>query len=316
MQVKRPRNVTDVDLETQSADFSRPESEATTTSYYLQRIRLAEVCRDVADVTWELFTARDAEQIDYEHILALDARFAALLEDMPIVLRMDQEEQPSKSTVGTSRDQLVKQRYFTYLTIQARRSKLHLPFLVRAERDERYAFSRETCLTSARNVLALRHVLPNNNFHIGGPVRLLGVLHHFFCALVVLVMDVCVNKAAGHEDERKAEVQDAFKIFEHARECPTSTAASTLLESLMAMLRKHKVRLRQWPQAMSEVTPGTNPNGRDVADLDHFSYSETDNLNDLTFDEIWQSYVEFGATADAQNWEALFSDLNTDSGAV
>ncbi|KAK5122334.1 hypothetical protein LTR85_004245 [Meristemomyces frigidus] len=314
MQVKKPRNVTDEDLEVESADFSRPESEATTTSYYLQRIRLAEVCREVADITWEIFAVRDPEQIAYEKILALDAKFAALLDDMPAVLRIDQEGQSTHPTVGTSHDQLVKQRYFTYLTIQARRSKLHLPFLVRVERDERYAFSREICLSSARKVLALRHVLPTDELHLGGHVRLLGVLHHFFCALVVLVMDVCVNKAAGSEEERKAEVQDAFRIFECARECPHSATSSTLLESLMAMLRKHKVRLGQYPRSMCELIAGTMSDGAGAADVEHLGYSETDSFNDFNFDELWQSYVEFGATA--QSWEALLSDSGTVNGPV
>ncbi|KAK5132610.1 hypothetical protein LTR08_008809 [Meristemomyces frigidus] len=316
MQVKKPRNVTDEDIITQSADFTRPESEATPNSYYFQRIRVAEACRDVADVTWELAAVRDPAQVAYKRIIALDRRFAALMEEMPDVLRLAPDVSKPAPMAGISSAQLEKQRYFIYIVIQTRRAKLHLPFLLRVQQDERFVFSREMCLSSARAVLALRTSMPNPHPQFIGPMRLVGIVRHFFLALVVLTMDICVNKAAGDVEGRKTEVQEAFGVLEDARNlCATAT---TFLESLVTVLQKHRVRLGRCPHGVAISGRGTTPTDDD-ADYSLRPGTARIGNGDATefdFDGLWRSYFDFGANADAQNWDALFSDLDTANGAV
>jgi len=182
MQVKKPRNIKDDDLYTKPADFDRPLSESTAMSYYIQRIPLAELCRDAADITWELTVAADATCIAYERILELDQRFVDLLNGLPHFLRFDKGSDMDGQIRDGAHLQTEKQKYFSYLTIQARRCKLHLPFLLRVAQDERYQFSRETSLRSARNLLQLRHIIPSQNSSATS-VRIIGVLHHFFCGI-------------------------------------------------------------------------------------------------------------------------------------
>ena len=64
-----------------------------------------------------------------------------------------------------------------------------------------------------------------------------------FMATIVLVMHLYFNKATEGEDDaaRKAEVVAACKMLEEAKS--QSAMASEFLESLMDVLRKHKVRL-------------------------------------------------------------------------
>jgi len=318
MQVKKPRNITDEDLTTRDATFSRPLTEATATSYYLLRIRLAEVCREAADIAWDMYATGDPEQIAYDRILTIDARFAELLKDMPDTLHVYQQDIQHQLLPDTARSQLIKQYYFSALTTHARRTKLHLPFLLRAERDHRYTHSREVCLESARNVLALRNILPDENSNMSPSMRLSGVLHHFFCALVVLVMDICVNKRSGDLEERKTEVQHACKIFEDAKE--RSAPARTFLDSLMAILRKHKVRLRQCP-AYGFENVGNNMED----DLDHNvancqsaapnSEQQAGDVGDMNFaDDLWETYFDMGANLEPQQWDTLFSDLDMQVG--
>ncbi|TKA31045.1 hypothetical protein B0A50_02013 [Salinomyces thailandicus] len=316
MQVRRPRNITDEDLATQPADFSRPVEEATANSYYLQRISLAEVCREAADLLWDIYAVRDPEQIEYDRVKQLDAKFAGLLDNLPNALRLDHLKGGDQRTESVTTNHLMKQSHFTYLTVEVRRSKVHLPFLLRAERDHRYAFSRTQCLASARNVLALRHVLPHEQSSSGGPVFLIGVLHHFFCAMVVLVMDVCVNKAAGHEEERRQEVKEACGILERARE--RSSVANTFLESLMTILKKHGVRCQN-PTA-PPVSTGFAAGWGTAAGINDFT-STTPILADpnlavdgvmsdtLNFDDLWQSYFDMGPQLDPESWNDIFNDL-------
>ncbi|RMY33538.1 hypothetical protein D0866_05859 [Hortaea werneckii] len=314
MQVNRPRNITDEDLATKAADFSRPSEETTANSYYLLRIQLAEECREAADLLWDIYTGQDPERIDYDRVTLLDSRFSGLLDRLPKALKLEHLNDDELKPEGVTAPQLMKQSYFTYLTIETRRSKIHLPYLLRAERDPRYEQSRTQCLASARNVLALRHILPHEQSQIGGPVILIGVLHHFFCAIVVLVMDLCVNRAAGNEEDRKLEVQDACRILENARE--RFGAANTFLESLMTVLRKHGVRLLRDSTA-SHPMPPTN-NWTDVASNslqppmeDNGLQNSNDPFSDpLRFDNLWQSYFDMGSQIDPQSWNDIFNDLD------
>lgn len=323
MQVRKPRNITDDDLLKQPADFTRPPHEATANSYYLQRIKLAEVCREAADFLWDVYAAPDLAQLGYDRVIQLDGKFADLLNDPPDILRIDLAHKSVAD--GVTSGQLMKQSYFTHLTTNVRRTKIHLPYLLRAEQNSRYKFSRDQCLQSARNVIAFRHILPHEQAKLGGPVVLIGVIHHFFCAIMVLVMDVCVNKAEGHEAARKAEVSEACQILENARE--RSSIANTFLESLLAILRKHGIRLRPDPNAvLAEKLPAEKPPGYSNFQNSSAAPSELPQMQQtydgvdmamstftdetINFDELWQSYFDTGPEMDPQGWNDLFNDLN------
>ena len=101
------------------------------------------------------------------------------------------------------------QRYVVNLTIQAKRCKFHLPFLLRAANDSSFIFSRDACLTTARAVIQLQKCLAEEDETLWiNSSRLCGILHLFFYATMVLVMDFCVHRDAGCELGRKAEIQD------------------------------------------------------------------------------------------------------------
>jgi len=142
-------------------------------------------------------------------------------------------------------------------------------------------------------------------------------------------MDLCVNRSAGDEERRKAEIQDACRILETAKK--HSAAASTFLDSLDTVLQKHRVRLKQQvPNAVEMPSPmaasgegegrwrsqqvnvtGSAPAG----DLMQSTSPEqganaAPGFDDVTFDQLWQSCFDFGTFADAQSWDALFSDLD------
>lgn len=130
MQVNKPRNVIDDDLSTMPAEFSRPLDEPTSTTYYLQRIALAEVCREVVDILLDIRAVQDPQQISYTRIVTLDGKFAEIL-NRPLASGMLTRESGSSSYDPTRPH--IRQQYFTYLTTEARRCKLHLPYLLRLQ---------------------------------------------------------------------------------------------------------------------------------------------------------------------------------------
>ena len=212
MKVRRLRNISDEELATQSAEFEHQLSEPTVMAYYIQRIRLAEICRHIADTFW------DIEQVTAGDVRRIDSEFDEIFEDFPAFLRLENDDEQAEQ-LDRTQPYILLQRYILNLKTHAKRCKFHLPLLLRASHDDRYTFSRDACLRAARAIIRLRRKLseePGALFVANA--RLCGILHLYFYATMVLVMDLCVNKTAGGEETRKAEIQEACKTLEEAKQ--------------------------------------------------------------------------------------------------
>jgi len=76
----------------------------------------------------EIQVCQDPRMIPYSRIIALDGKFAEILNGPLAQGAMIAESSPYGYNEGPPQ---LKQQYFTYLTTEARRSKLHLPYLLR-----------------------------------------------------------------------------------------------------------------------------------------------------------------------------------------
>jgi hypothetical protein len=315
MRVKKPRNVSDEELETLPADFSHPLTEPTVMAYYLQRIKIGEICRDVADLFW----GTDVDEIAVEDIKRIDAEFETMLNELPPFLRLPRFPEEHQE-LDAKYPHALLQRYIANLCLQARRCKFHLPFLIRAAHDPNCAFSRDVCLSSARAIVQLRKDIETEksikNLSWIANFRLCGILHMFFYAAVVLVMDLCIHRGATDERERKEEIQEACKVLEQAK--MQSTSAGMFLDSVMAVLHKHRIRLQGQEHVAEHGSTLAIPLGATsdalasglpaVADPDT-SLDNHQITNNLDFDGMWRSYIDLEASLDPQSWDALFSDL-------
>jgi hypothetical protein len=241
--VNLPRNVDDKDFEHEASPKPKPLTEPTTMSYYIQRIKLADICRSVVDTM--PITNIELNAINYQDVINLDRKFEAFFQDLPVFFKLDEHSVRASESIMKQRPHMQVQRYVLGMIAQTRRCKLHQPFLIRRSVANHYDYSRRISLESARSVIRMRELLEiedQGDFLIVS-TRHTGVVYHIFMALIVLVMDLCFNKAAEGEDDaaRKAEVVAACKILEEAKS--QSNMASDFLGSLMDVLRKHKVRL-------------------------------------------------------------------------
>ena len=322
MRVNRPRNVSDQDLVHDNPPVDLPLSKPTTMSYYLQRIKLADICRSVVDVM--PLSNLALATIDYQDVIALDDKFEAFFQDLPIFLKTDDQSRAASEPIVQQYPQIQVQRYALGMIGHTRRCKLHQPFLIRGSVDDRYAYSRKISLRSARCVIRQKRLVENQHGTVlAANVKLTGVVYHVFMATIVLVMDLCFNKSEGSDAARKAEVMEACKILEEAK--AQSRMASEFLESLMDILRKHKVRLHNPPCDKPEkgvcqdaVPPGaqvhTDANAVVEQEAQQFNpWPMQDNpQNHLSdFGEIWKDYVEFGPNMEMPEWDTLFSDLDS-----
>lgn len=323
MKVSIPRNLNDEDIGKVDQNYQRPLSEPTIMSYPLQRIRLGEVCRQITDTMPSVATT--IEELNYEEIIRLDRLFDDYFNGLPIFLRIDEASVCASQEAYRKYPHLAIQRFTVELIANTRRCKFHQPFLIRGSLGGPYAFSREKCLQSARKVIAAKKRLEGEGLPFGTlNKRHCSIIHHVFMATTVLVMDLCFNKIEGMEAERKAEVARACAMLEESSS--QSIMAAKYLNSLMDILRKHKIRV------MNEgLTYGDMANPRYLLStsepvyksseallsmnmLDDMATSTQINSNTmepLDFDQLWQSYVEMGPSFDVPDWDQIFSELDS-----
>ncbi|KAH8712721.1 putative transcription factor lepB [Beauveria bassiana] len=104
------------------------------TSYFIQRVRLAEICRAVVD---SLFPLEMIENANYEQVVFLDGKFEDLITSLPAFFRLDQG-----SELLYTAPQLTLQCFLIHLGIHTRRSRLHQPFMVAGFANSKYTFQK------------------------------------------------------------------------------------------------------------------------------------------------------------------------------
>lgn len=108
MTVKLPRNVSDEELETTSPEFEHGRSEPTIMAYYLQRIRLSEISRDITDLTCK----GGADEIAVEDVLNIESRFQGILAELPTFLLVDNKSRQSNRGLELTHPHISMYTYF------------------------------------------------------------------------------------------------------------------------------------------------------------------------------------------------------------
>ena len=337
MKVLLPRNADDEDLG--DININHSLSEPTSMSYFLQRTRMGELSRSIADHL-PLALSDNPDEANYDDIIHLDRKFENFLDELPVFFRLDEESLRQSREIDRKYPHIPIQRYMINGGTHTRRSKLHQPFLIRGgSHDSRYLYSRDACLRSARAVIRAQRYLDKETTTAALASvhhhRLCTVIHFVFSAIMVLVMDLCFHKVEGQEqdEERRAEVLSACKVLENARE--QSAMASRFLDSLLDVLRKHKIRLPITNSAGLKDFPGGGGGTSIVVgapvtympssmEITVDSYDMVQQGNDAYvfdvekpftggsgFGHVWQNYMEQGESFESLDWSNLLSDINS-----
>ncbi len=328
MKVKMPRNLSDEELSSMPEDFDRPVHEPTIMTCTIQRFRLGQVAREIADLHW----SKPMNEVTIEDVQAIDARFNRLFTELPVFLRMDEDSMQETSRMIDEKPWLLLQRYNINMVMHAVRCKFHVPYLLKASVDPDYTFSRMACLRAARWSIRVRDRLHQepSPLWLANP-RLGGMVHMFFYATMVLVLDLIVNRGAECESARKREIQQAFQILEEAG--AHTTAGGLYLNSLLAILKKHSIRLSSNEQDAvaghsGSGSPGQSTGGfapghntafaqpQNVLQADPAPLRPADSANIQTphaddLDHLWQSYFDVESIIEPQQWDALLNELDS-----
>ncbi|KAL9610376.1 MAG: hypothetical protein Q9167_004916 [Letrouitia subvulpina] len=199
-------------------------------SYSLLGTRLAEISRNIVDQTPPIMAHTGGSCHDV--VMDIDTELQQLINDIP----------PSDRTYQLDSLQAAKiahQGYMFYSLLYAQRCKLHFPFFGHGLVNSGCASSRDICLQTARLIIGTESQLERSELFTATRFKSLGLFLGVFTASIILLMNLCHHESSPPQEEQREEIVDAFRILEEARH--ESETAAKFLDTLMQVLRKHKV---------------------------------------------------------------------------
>ncbi|RAO70372.1 uncharacterized protein BHQ10_006384 [Talaromyces amestolkiae] len=302
MATRRPWNVNDEDLYDGMKNIDKPLSEPTEMSYFLQRIRLGEMCRELVDRMPLGATARDTS--DHAEIIAVDAQFLKFLAEIPPFFKLEAAEAPSQPPLTAG---IIVQRYIIHSLVHSHRCKLHLPYLAKASSNSQYNYSRESCLEAARQTIRTEKLLERESVRfVHARFRISGVLQAVYIASIAFLLDMCFHNDRGQCDpKRKAELIEACGILEEARTHSPFTA--NLLESLDSIVQKYRLSLPRFSNSKPGNTSTTVVENFGLAENPIDLPAHASNPDMTTFD--WDTFDAMDV--DNLDWNSLLSELDS-----
>ncbi|KAM5382809.1 hypothetical protein ACJZ2D_002200 [Fusarium nematophilum] len=239
MCIRKPLNANDEDLVDGEEMVGRPLTESSSMSYFLQRIRLAELTRQFTDRT--PLSSSSLETIEYDHVLELDGAIDRFIREIPPFLTMEADQLETLPVTDPIRSPaVIVQRHIMKIFVHGQRCKIHLPYLARGAVEPEYARSRLVSLEAARIIIHTEHLLDKEDVSFTSTrLRLTVVLHSVFLASIVLLLDLCLGANAQEKGLRRQELAEAWRILEKAREYSKPT--QRIQDLLRQVMKKHKV---------------------------------------------------------------------------
>jgi hypothetical protein len=265
---------------------TRTSARPTAMSYIVRRIQLAHICREIVD---SISSNRSIADIPYSEVMRLDQKLLSFIDNLPFFFRLDPQARRQAKVLDAMNPHLSMLRFCITRAAHSRRVKLHQRFVLMLGSDSRYVYSRNACIESAKIIMQFYDGLLNDTTsEHDNPLMIsarMGIaMHYMHLALVVLVMDLCVNRGMADEAEIKTVVRDGLKIFDVNAD-KKHPWFERFAQSLKDTLSRHGVALM-----------GSPPEDL-VADSD--------------FEAFWESLMRSDPSDDFDAWNSAFSAVDT-----
>ncbi|KIW17062.1 hypothetical protein PV08_04253 [Exophiala spinifera] len=304
MNVKYPSNVDDTLITPNAPEEELPWSVATAMSAFLQRIKLADLCRQIVDALPS--ASSDSQEPKYSIILMLDSMLQQYLTELPVFFQLDPMSIQQSQRVCEKRPYVAWQRLNIHFSLHARLCRLHRPYHLVGATNPDYAYSRTACLRSAHSILDLRRSM-DDLIPLAGirPGRLWTVMQHVFMAALTLATDVSFIPDSPDAEAQKAKVMVAYQTLEKSREESSALMQGIQknMQTLLATLQTQRTRRAIEPRKqLSIVRKESNANTRlgthfqVLAQSDEFPWN-----NDTTGD----TSLTLNASETQRNWTYL-----------
>jgi hypothetical protein len=135
------------------------------------------------------------------------------------------------------------------------------------------------------------------------------VVHSTYLALLIIVMDLCVNRNVPDDEARKLEVGSIMTRLERLK--PISPLLDRCLDALGNILLKYEITLQE---PVLSSAPDSNSWGNTTMQ-DHMPFDNVEQGSvelDMSFDAFWQTMaMQSEADPDVVDWESMFSTLDS-----
>ncbi|KAL2796612.1 hypothetical protein BJX66DRAFT_133555 [Aspergillus keveii] len=310
--------------------IGRPDARLTSTpsdmTYFLERLRLSEVCKTIIDTIGHEQVS--GKEVDYTKILDLDRHVREAQSEIPDVFRLDATSRRQFRTLYHKNPTLAWQRCILQQAYYSRLCRLHRPFFIRGARDAKYSYSHVVGMTSARKVLEINRIMDEDEpRYLPSTAVVWAVMHHVFMAAVMMLLDACYNPDDILGEKRKEEVLDVCRRLNRAQQ--SSSLVREGIDAMMSVLRKQykggrlptetaappaapqgdplearEALAHTVPRAAQQSVPSGNP-----ALFTSFENPVDPMGRDL--EGIWSDLIDHGADFEysGEDWSGLFSDL-------
>lgn len=323
MAVQYPSNMEDGTITTKfdpdRAPYDLSCSVPTTMSASIARIKLAEICEEA--VNQLPFNGLDSSELDYDIVLALDAKFQGYLRDLPSFFQLHPGEAQSSQFEPHGNSYISWQRLILHFSAHTRLCWLHRRFHLESSVNKRYAYSRDAGIRSARMVLELRRLMDDAGPLVSiNPCRLWSIMQHVFHAAVLLASDFSLYPTGPYATTRQQEVMAACRILEQSASEVNGT--HRVVQKLRATLKERK--LRSIPSATinpaslisREHTPGGSvPAAGNSPVMQYKSEpspvsSHSDGFSPSPLDKLWSEFVDAAPEMDLDLWTSLLDEID------
>ncbi|KAL2807814.1 hypothetical protein BJX63DRAFT_411083 [Aspergillus granulosus] len=295
-------------------------------TYFIERLRLAEVCRSIVDTIGpEQVSGKD---IEYAKILDLDRQLREAQSGIADIFRLDSTSRRRFSSLYLEKPTLAWQRCILQQAYYSRLCRLHRPFFIRGARDAKYSYSHVVGMASARKVLEINRIMDEEEPKFPPSTAVVwAIMHHVFMAAVMMLLDVCYNPDDILGERRKEEVLDTCRRLSKAQQ--SSSLVKEGIDAMMGVLRKQykgpKPITETSALAMGSEILGTQTQSayimpqvaqQLVQPSDAVPFTPLGNPVDQDgrdLEDIWSDLIDHGANFEfsGEDWTGLFSDLTT-----
>ncbi|KAE8135966.1 hypothetical protein BDV38DRAFT_272442 [Aspergillus pseudotamarii] len=237
MAVKYPLNIDDTDIRAgEPSPTSLPEDQPTSMSFFIQRIKLAELCRNMIDSMQNVYQRTDIP--DHEQIRRIVARFNSFEASLPWFFQMGEENTDEATVLAARRPYILRQRHVLLFGLYSRVGRLLRPLLIRRENHPSCSDLVNLGIRCAEKLLNIRRRVEPEDlclyFHSHS------IDQHSFGALLLLTIDIMRDSDEPRAQDRK---KSLIRACEMLRGKQTSLEKSTnsmirALDQLIGIIQK------------------------------------------------------------------------------
>lgn len=311
MTVNYPANIDDEDFNPEG-NYAGPKTDhlLTSMSFFLYRIKFAQLCREAMDTMDTLHYAKTMcpSQPIYRLVLDISDRYLSFVDELPWFFRLDGDEVKC-AELAQSRPYVRQQCAVLLYGIYSRLGRLHRPFVTRGIADPAFSTSYKIGIECAEKLLRIRRMTAQGQLDIFGRSR--SVDQHSFNAMLLLTMDAISYPNLPNSMRRRCDIIEICHILKdkHIRlgqpANGISRAAQMLLEIILNPNRHHlKDGIDNTAQFFSNTTHGKD--GATIPNL-YTSLNSDESTTDASHQMPWID--ESLSSCRGQDTNTLFDEL-------